>query len=274
MASIPDFPKFGIEICYKINENYPEILADFWGRDLISDFYSWFLSAQEIAIKKGIDYISLMFNIEDEEEISGLSQIVEKITTEAKISLIIKGSGNKKIDKILLPELVKGAKRPVIFAPIQDENYKEIISAIISSDIKGHKVILRTPIDINLTKELNILSIDAGIKKEDIIVDPDTGCIGYGIDYGYSIIERMIEAKNNGDDMLDVPIVVFSGLESYKAKEAKSKNLGVVWGDNEVRSFAWEIATTSALICAGVDIAILWHPEIVDELKRSFQGLC
>ena len=51
---------------------------------------------------------------------------------------------------------------------------------------------MRTPIDINLTKELNILSIDAGIKKEDIIVDPDTGCIGYGIDYGYSIIERMI----------------------------------------------------------------------------------
>ena len=274
MANIPDFPKFGLEICYKINDNYPEILKQFWGEDIISDFYSWFLSAQEIALKIGIDYISLMFNIEDEDEISGLCDVVEKITREAKIGLIVKGSGNKNLDKILLPELVKGVKCPVIFAPIQDDNYKEIISAILKSEIKGHKVILRTPIDINLTKELNILSIDAGIKKEDIIVDPDTGCIGYGIDYGYSIIERMIEAKNNGDDMLDVPIVVFSGLESYKAKEAKSKNLGNSFGDDTIRSFAWEIATTSALICAGVDIAILWHPEIVDELKRSFQGLC
>ena len=148
------------------------------------------------------------------------------------------------------------------------------LNAILNSDVKGHKVVLRTPIDINLTKELNILSIDAGIKKVDIIVDPDTGCIGYGIDYGYSIIERMIEAKNNGDDMLDVPIIVFSGLESYKAKEAKSKNLGEIWGESKTRSYAWEIATTTALICAGVDIAVLWHPEIVDELKRSFQGIC
>ena len=274
MASIPDFPKFGLEICYKINENYPDILKEFWGENVVKNFYDWFLSAQEVALKKGIDYISLMFNIEDESEIEGLSDVVEKITTCAKINLIVKGSGNKGLDKILLPELIKGAKCPVIFAPIQDDNYKEIISAILNSDVKGHKVVLRTPIDINLTKELNILSIDAGIKKEDIIVDPDTGCIGYGIDYGYSIIERMIEAKNNGDDMLDVPIIVFSGLESYKAKEAKSKNLGEIWGESKTRSYAWEIATTTALICAGVDIAVLWHPEIVDELKRSFQGIC
>ncbi len=264
--------EFALEIQYRVDDTYPDVLREYWGADVVSDFYSWFLRAQDVAIETGIKYIALSFNIEDESEIEACACVLKKIEEVAKIQLIIKGTANKNFDAELLPSLLKVLKKPQIIAPIQDDNDEIIVASILASGI-NHKAILRTPIDINLTKELNILSMDRGLKKENIIVDPDTGCIGYGIDYGYSIIERIKQAVLAGDETLNTPIVVFSGYESYKAKEAKSTDFSSSWGDNLTRSLAWEISTTTALLLAGADIAVSSHPDVPKKLIELFGGL-
>ena len=264
--------EFALEIQYKVDDTFPKVLRDFWGEDVVSDFYSWFLTAQMRALETGVKYIALSFNIDDESEILPCAQILEKIEKSAEIQLIIKGTANKNLDAKLIPELIKVLNKPQIIAPIQDDNDEVIVAAILASNV-NHKAILRTPIDINLTKELNILSMDRGLKQENIIIDPDTGCIGYGIDYGYSIIERIKEAVRAGDKTLDTPIVVFSGYESYKAKEAKSTDFSSSWGGDLTRSLAWEISTTTALLLAGADIAVSSHPDVPVKLMELFGGL-
>ncbi len=263
--------QFALEIQYKVDDSYPVVLRNWWGEDTISNFYTWYMSAQSVAQETGVKYIALSFNIEEESEIGDCAKVLADIEKMAELQLIIKGTANKNFDALLLPELIKVLKKPQIIAPIQDDNDEVIVAAILASGV-NHKAILRTPIDINLTKELNILSIDRGLAKDNIIIDPDTGCIGYGIDYGYSIIERIKQAVLAGDATLDTPIVVFSGYESYKAKEAKSTDFSSSWGDDLTRSLAWEISTTQALLLAGADIAVSCHPLVPEKLMEIFGG--
>lgn len=263
--------KFGLEVLYEINENYPGILKKYWGEDVIQNPVKWFKSAVSKIKECGEDIISVSFNVEDigdKEKIENckrtLAEIVE-IAQKSDVVVLLKGSGQKDLDAILLPELIPLLGGHSIVAPVQDNNYKAILPYTLE---KNHKVVLRTPIDINLTKELNILSIDKGLKPENILMDPDTGCVGYGLDYGYSIIERICCAGDT-DKMLDMPIIVFSGAESFKAKETKSEDFSVSWGTIGTRSINWEISTTMALICAGADIVISWHPETITAIKET-----
>ena len=55
----------------------------------------------------------------------------------------------------------------------------------------GHAVIAQTPIDVNLAKQLNILLSDMGLPLERVLMDPITGALGYGLEYTYSVMERM-----------------------------------------------------------------------------------
>lgn len=265
-------PVFGLEILYKINENYPEILKKYWGEEIVREPAKWFEAACKKALEVGAKIVFFTVNIEDEDELEAARAMLEKIVKIAdkfEIIFALKGTGQKDLDARLLSGLMPLLKKSSIIAPVQDGNYAEIIKAALDSTTgeTRHNLVLRTPIDINLTKELNILSIDEGLESKNILIDPDMGCIGYGLDYGYSIIERIVCAKAD-DEMLNMPIIVFAGLESFKAKEAKSEDFSTSWGDIETRSVAWEIATTTALICAGADIAIVWHPETIVILKE------
>jgi len=257
-------PQFAIEVPFRIKENYPDILKKYWG-ECISNPITLFEKAQEKALEVCADYVSFYFNIDDLSEIDECILIAQEISKKSKIPLIIKGSSNKALNGELFSKIAKYLPKDCIIAHGQDTNYTQVVKATL-----GHKIVLRTPIDINLTKELNILSIDEGVRAEDIIIDPDMGCVGYGLDYGFSIIERIKEAAKKGDKMLDMPIIVFVGEESYKAKEAKSADFKASWGDLKTRSLSWEISTTVSLLCAGADIAVVWNPESVVAIKKMW----
>ena len=266
-------PTFGLEVLYKIDENYPETLKEYWGEKVVQESLVWFEAACGKAVEVGAKIICFAVNIDDVSEIETARGVVEKTSEIAagfELTFMLKGAGAKDLDAALLPELIPLLKKPSIIAPVQDKNYVQIVGVAAKG---GHTCVLRTPIDINLTKELNILSIDEGLAAENILIDPDMGCVSYGLDYGYSIIERIVAAREGekgggGDKMLDMPIIVFTGVESFKAKEAKSTDFTPFWGPVEVRSLTWEISTTTALLCAGADIAIVWHPDTVTALRE------
>lgn len=255
-----------LEIPFRIKENYPQVLKDYWGKDNIKDPLSFFKKAQEKALFLNLQYLSFYLNIEEESEIDDCIKIVKEIDKISKIPLIIRGSGQKNIDAKLLPQIAPLVKKTSTIGCVQEANYKDIVEKALD-----HTLILRTPIDINLTKELNILSSDAGLPLNQILIDPDMGCVGYGLDYGYSIIER-IKLASDSDKMLNMPIIVFAGEESYRAKETKSDDFKPSWGKLETRSNSWEISTAEALICAGADIVVLWHPRTIEILREVYNA--
>jgi acetyl-CoA decarbonylase/synthase, CODH/ACS complex subunit delta len=76
--------------------------------------------------------------------------------------------------------------------------------------------------DVNLAKQLNILITDMGLPADRIIMDPTVGALGYGIEYGYSVMERLRMAALQGDSMTQFPMLVTVGYEAWKTKKPKS----------------------------------------------------
>jgi len=138
----------------------------------------------------------------------------------------------------------------------------------------GHTLVAQSPIDVNIGKQLNILLTNMDIKKEQIVMDPLTGSIGYGIEYTYSVMERIRLTGLNGDKMLAAPMIVTPGQECAKVKEYKAlENDFPAWGDLSKRTAAWELSTAVSLMYAGADLLIMYHPEAAIKLKSTIMEL-
>ncbi len=252
----------GLEVPYVIEDNFPKVVKDFWAKESCN-----FLERLEKAQKTDCDLISVKFNITDEnldKKIEEISALISEIYKIVQKPIILRGANNKNVDAVLVKKLAELAQRQSIIAFADDNSYKDIASITAKN---GHILVLRSPIDINLAKELNVLANDEGMDLNKLLIDPDMGGLGYGIDYGYSIVEKIKQAGFDGDTMLNMPIIVFAGEEAFKAKESKSTNFDGNWGEYKKRAIMWEIATATPMISAGANIVILWHPESIKVIK-------
>lgn len=198
-------------------------------------------------LDKDCDIIGLKFN----ENMNDGMKVLKDLLPFIKKPLMIRGCGNENIDKEFLPQIMELVDRECIFGIVNENNYKEIVPTAIR---KGHKVIIRTPIDINLAKEMNILTSDMGLGLDKIIIDTDIGGLGYGLEYGYSTIEK-ISLEN--DKYLNMPIISFVAEETGKTKEAKDKILALFL----------EISATTAVKAAGVEYIVMTKEEALKTLR-------
>lgn len=230
------------------------------------------LIAQEVPC----DILALKFNIPEDnldKNIIKAQNLLKELLPHIKKPLLVRGINNKSVDIKLLPALMEVLEksdfhREVIIAFADENTYKEIVPPV----VKGrHILAIRTPIDINLAKEMNILTSDMGLSLDKILIDTDMGGLGYGLEYGYSIMERIklaaIDEKIGGDKMLNMPLIAFAGEEALKAKEVKSDTFDKNFGDFKERSLMFEITTASAVIAAGANLIVLEHPDSVKTLK-------
>ncbi len=194
-----------------------------------------------------------------------LKKFIPEVLKTTKLPLIILGSGHIEKDAEILPfvaELTKGEK--ILLGMAVKENYKTIISSLINFD---HSIIVETPLDINLAKQLNILVTDLGFPLDRIVMHHTTGGLGYGFEYCYSIIERCRLAALQGDKVMSTPIINLISEETWKTKEAKSAE-DLSWGEDEIkRAIIWEITTALGYLHAGTDILVLAHPESIRKVK-------
>ena len=161
------------------------------------------------------------------------------------------------------PDFIRSLDRECIISYITEKTYKHILPAVIEGN---HYAVLKTPIDINLAKELNILATDMGLSRDRIIMNTDIGGLGYGYEYGYSIIEKIIQEREN-DEYLNFPIISEASLESLKTKEAKSDQMSESWGDLETRAQMIELTSALGVIAAGTNITVLKNPQNVNIIK-------
>lgn len=213
------------------------------------------------------DILALKFNISEDnldETILKAKELLKNLLPHITKPLLVRGINNKSVDVKLLPALMEVLDREVIIAFADENTYKDIVPGVIEGN---HILAIRTPIDINLAKEMNILTSDMGLSLDKILIDTDMGGLGYGLEYGYSIMERIKLAAFEGDKMLNMPLIAFAGEEALKAKETKSDTFPKSFGDFKERSIMFEITTASAVIAAGANLVVLEHPDSIKTLK-------
>ena len=135
-------------------------------------------------------------------------------------------------------------------------------------------MIAQSPIDVNMAKQVNILATDMGLPPDRLLMDPTTGALGYGLEYTYSVMERLRLSALQGDSMTQFPMICTVGEESWRQKESRATD-GVPesWGDLKERSVIWEILTATALLQTGADILVLRHPRSVEQVKLAIEKL-
>lgn len=210
------------------------------------------------AQKTDCDIIALKF--ESFDDINVLPNLLPKNTKH----LMICGTGDDEIDKVLLPEIIQKLDRECIISNANEQTYKYIIPEVIKGN---HYTILKSPIDINLAKELNILSVDMGLDKSKIIMNTDIGGLGYGYEYGFSIMEKVTQEGSKGDDYLEFPLFSDASTESLKTKEARSNDFSKSYGELKDRTKMIELSACAGVIAAGANIIMVNIPENISILK-------
>ncbi len=264
-APTPNKPVIAIEIKSRKPEDWSPLLAEVWG-DAMADPAQWAKKAEEA----GADLIVLALTVED--SVEDAVKAVKSVLGATGLPLIVWGPGQaEKDNELLVPvsEATKGEK--LVLGICEDKNYRTIVATAMAN---GHLVQSRAPMDVNLSKQLNILISDMGMPKERILMDPTTGALGYGIEYGYSVMERLRLAALQGDAMTQFPMIVTPGFEAWKAKESKvGEGVPEAWGNWNARAINWETITAMALVESGADVVVLRHPESVKRVKEAIEEL-
>ncbi len=201
------------------------------------------------------------------------SKIVKDVLAAVNVPMIILGSNNADKDALVLAAVAQAASgKNCIIGKAQEANYKTIVAAAMANN---HKLIAMSDLDINLSKQLNILITQMGFDKERLITDPMCSALGYGLDYTYSVMERIrLAALTQNDTTMQQPLVGDVGMYVWKTKETQAPETDLpLWGSLEDRAVAWEAVTASAFMIAGAELLIMRHPKAVEALEKLIDEL-
>jgi acetyl-CoA decarbonylase/synthase complex subunit delta len=270
-GSLPHDPAIAVEIMDRKPDDWSPLLLETWG-DVVEDPAQWAKAAEEA----GADMIYLRLSLKQADGSPNTPEnaraVVRKVLDATGLPLAVAGPGQADIDNELMVPVAEEAKGERIVLGICEEgNYRTIVAAALAHD---HLVQSRTPMDVNLSKQLVILINDMGLPLERILMDPTTGALGYGIEYGFSVMERLRLAALQGDKMTQQPMLVTPGEETWKVKESKvGDGVPEEWGDWETRAKEWEALTAITLIHSGADVLVMRHPENVKRIRSVIEAL-
>jgi len=194
------------------------------------------------------------------------AEVVKKVADAIDVPLIVWGTANHEKDTDVLRKVAELCQnKNLIMGPVEEGDHKKIGAAALGYH---HTVIASTPIDINLAKQLNILLGNLGVPDNSLVIDPTVSGIGYGIEYCYSVMERIrMAALTQQDEKLQLPIICNISKEAWKTKEAKLGDDPKL-GDAKKRGILLEGMSATAMLLAGADILIMRHPEAIKLVRE------
>ena len=270
-GSIPHRPALAIEIRDRKPDDWSPILLETWG-DAMESPAAWAKAAEEA----GADLIYLVLSLTttdgEENTPENARRVVREVLDATGLPLAVAGPGQADIDnELIVPVAEEAEGERILLGVCEEGNYRTIVAAALANN---HLVQSKTPMDVNLSKQLVILISDMGLPLERIVMDPTTGALGYGIEYGYSVMERLRLAALQGDSMTQQPMLVDPGAEAWKVKEAKvGEGVPESWGDWQNRALEWEALTASSLVQSGADLLVLRHPDTLKRVKAMIDAL-
>lgn len=271
-GEMPHKPKIAMEVWDMAPEDWPEACLEPF-KDVVSDPAAW---AKLCVEKYGAEMIVLQLKSTDPNDKDAspaeAAAMVKKVASAIDVPLVVWGCSNPAKDEEVLKVVSEECQEfQLTLGPVEDANHKGIGASAMGY---GHALISSSPIDVNLAKQVNILLENLGMPMDRVIVDPTTGGLGYGMEYSYSVMERLrMAAMQQGDDKLQFPIINNLGNEIWKCKEAKqSVEEAPLLGDPEKRGILLEAVCAVSYLVSGGDILVMRHPEAI-RLVRSFIDL-
>jgi acetyl-CoA decarbonylase/synthase complex subunit delta len=258
-GSNPNPAKFALEVLDMEPQDWSEDLMQPF-KDVMSEPVKWAKRCEEL----GADAVFLRLVSTDpavkDSPAEEAAALAKKVAEAINVPLIIYGSGDDKKDAEVLPKVAEAcAGMNLLIGPVQKENYEVVGKALLEH---GHNASALSPLDINLLKELNV-KLGKFFPAEKIVIDPESAALGYGMEYSFSLMERV---KQIGiitkDNMTMMPIIADLGGECWKTKQAK---------ETKEQGLLWEGMTALSLLLAGANILVLRHPESLKLIKESIE---
>ena len=270
-GGMPNKPALAVEVLDVRPADWSPELQDAWG-DLLDDPAAWAAAA----VERGAELIAVRLrgchpDVADRGPAEAV-ETVKSVLAAVGVPLLVYGPGTADKDNEVLVAVAEATKGEQLALGIcEEKNYRTIVAAALGN---GHAVIAETPIDVNLAKQLNILISDMGLPLDRVLMDPNTGSLGYGLEYTYSVMERLRLASLMGDAMTQQPMICQVGEEAWRQKEARAAtDVPDAWGDLATRGVAWEIGTSITLLQAGADLLLLRHPASVTAVREAIDDL-
>lgn len=271
-GQMPHAPVTALEIWDMPPADWPPLLLDAFG-DAVQDPVSW---AKKCVDEYGARLLCLRLAsiAPDGQNASpeAAADTVRAVLKAVDVPLIVLGCGDFDKDNQVFPKVSDAAAGERVAIGIAEQNnYKSLVASCM---MNNHVILSQAPIDINIQKQMNILITEMGMPPERILMDPTTGGLGYGLEYCYSIMERIRLGALQGDKMLAMPLIVFPGQESWRFKEAKEpESAAPQWGEQYTRAISWELTTAVALLQAGADVLVFRHPEARRQTERYIEAM-
>jgi acetyl-CoA decarbonylase/synthase complex subunit delta len=272
-GEMPRLPKIAMEVYDAPPDDWPQAaLEPFAG--VTDDPVAW---AKKCITDYGAEMVCLQLASTDPNGLDRgadeAAQVVKKVADAISVPLIVWGTANHDKDTEVLKKVCEVCQgKSLIIGPVEEGDYKKIAASALGYQ---HKVIASTPIDINLAKQLNILLGNLGVSDDQIIMNPTVSSIGYGIEYCYSVMERVrMAALTQQDEKLQFPIICNIARESWKTKEVKvPEKEDPKLGDVRKRGILMEAMSAIVLLLAGGDVVIMRHPEAIKLVREMIAEL-
>jgi len=269
----PNLARIAMEVYDEAPLDWPEVAkAPF--ADVMNNPVAWAKKCVEVY---GAEMICLQLQSTDpngsNRSAVAASKVVSDVAHAIDVPLIVWGTANHEKDIEVLRAVAEAVQdRHLALGPVEEGDYKKIAAAAMAYK---HIVIASSPIDINLAKQLNILMGNLGVNPNDMIMDPTVSAIGYGIEYAYSVMERIrMAALSQQDDKLQFPLICNIARETWKSKEAKVPEAeDPKLGDATKRGITLEAMSATLLLLAGADVLVMRHPEAVKLVKEMITEL-
>ncbi|MCX7912289.1 MAG: acetyl-CoA decarbonylase/synthase complex subunit delta [Dehalococcoidales bacterium] len=270
-GTMPHPPRIAMEVYDVPPEDWPEAVLEPF-RDVVHDAVAW---AQKCVHDYKAESICLQLASTDPNGMNRpaneAAQVAKKLADAVDIPLIVWGTGNPEKDTDVLRAVAEMCpERNIVLGPVEEASHKKIGAAAIGFK---HTVAASSPVDVNLAKQLNILLGNLGVRDDQILIDPTVSGIGYGIEYCFSVMERIrMAALTQQDTKLQYPIIANLAREVWKTKEARlpdDPRLGNARG----RGILLEAMSAMILLLAGADIVVMRHPEAIRLVKEMVNEL-
>lgn len=272
-GEMPHPPRIAMEVYDSPPEEWPEAALEPF-KDVVNDPAAW---AKKCVEAYGAELIALQLVSTDPNGLNRSSdeaaQTTKKVAAAVDVPVIVWGSGSTDKDAEVLRKIAETCDgMNLIIGPVVEGNYKQVGAGAIAYK---HTAVASSPIDINLAKQLNILLGNLGVPDGQILVDPTTGALGYGLEYTYSVMERdRMAALTQQDERLQFPILCNLAKEVWKTKEAKlNAEEAPLLGNAKKRGILMEAVTAMSLLLAGADILVMRHPEAIKLIREMIAEL-
>jgi len=267
-GSAPQPIALAMEVLDVVPEDYPELVKNTIG-DAINSPGTW---AKKCVEEFGADLICLKLvgtNPEEQDRSpEDAGKTVREVLDAVSVPLLIYGSGNEEKDAKVMEVCSNEAKGERCLLGLAEE--AAFKSLAVAAQANGHGIVAFSNLDINLAKQMNILLTDFGVKLNDIIMDPLVAGLGYGLEYSYSVMERIRIAALMGDNILQVPMIADASI-AWKAREASIEN--PEWGEPANRGPTWESMTAISALMAGAEVLIFRHPNTMKIIRETLKEL-